>query len=138
MKQDYPNPKNIAATKTMQANRSKNTKPEIKLRRALSSAGIRGYRLHYDVAGRPDIAFVGRKIAVFLHGCFWHRCPYCKLSLPKNNPEYWTAKFARNKERDRTAAKILRSSGWKVLTFWECRLKKNPEKIVEKIAEAIR
>ena len=67
-------------------------------RKTLREIGLSGYRLHWKkAAGRPDIAYPGRKIAIFVHGCFWHRCPYCDLPLPKSHPEFWSEKFKRNK-----------------------------------------
>lgn len=133
----YPKPKNAATTKSMRGNKSKNTKPELAFRAALWAAGLRGYRVHYAKApGRPDIAFVGKKIAIFLHGCYWHRCPYCNLEPPKNNSDYWTKKFAYNKERDERAIRELKALGWKALVFWECRFKKNPAAAIKKVLQA--
>ena len=81
----------------MSANRAKDTKPELLLRQALWQSGHRGYRLHHKkIPGRPDITFVGKKVAIFVHGCFWHRCPKCAYTLPKNNTAFWQAKFDRN------------------------------------------
>jgi len=112
-----------ATRKTMQANRGKNTKPELALRRLLREAGYPGYRLHWKKApGHPDIAYPGRKVAIFVNGCFWHRCPYCQLALPKSNQEYWEAKFAANIQRDSRKAAELRANGWTVMTVWECEL----------------
>ena len=74
--------------------------------------------------GRPDVAFVGRKLAIFVMGCFWHRCPECQMAVPKKNVEYWEAKFARNVERDKRNLEALEAMGWKVLVLWEHQLKK--------------
>lgn len=85
----------------MQANKSKNTKPELKVRKALRKAGLSGYRLHWKkAAGRPDICFPGRRVAIFVNGCFWHRCPHCSLPLPKSNVAFWSAKFERGRYVD--------------------------------------
>jgi len=112
----------------MQGNKSKDTKPELTVRKLLREAGLPGYRLQWKKApGRPDIAFPGRKIAIFVNGCFWHRCPICDLSIPKTNYEYWNEKFQRNVERDKTKIEELEKDGWKVLIVWECELK-NEEK----------
>jgi len=90
----------------MKGNKAKNTKPELLLRKALCSTGIRGYSLNWKkVPGKPDIAFPGKKIAIFVNGCFWHRCPICDLPLPKTNIEFWKNKFIRNVERDRLKTK---------------------------------
>ena len=114
-----------ATRHVMQANKSKNTKPELKVRAALRAAGLPGYRLHWKAApGKPDICYPGRKVAIFVNGCFWHRCPYCALSTPKTNVEFWTAKFARNRARDERDCELLARDGWTVVVIWECRLKK--------------
>ncbi len=114
-----------ATRRVMQANKSKNTKPELKVRHALREAGLPGYRLHWKkCAGRPDICYPGRKIAIFVNGCFWHRCPHCNLSEPKSNVEFWQAKFARNRARDERNYQSLMAQGWTVLVVWECALKK--------------
>lgn len=111
--------------KSMQGNKGSNTKPELLVRRELRRAGLPGYRLHWKKApGHPDIAYPGRKIAIFVNGCFWHRCPYCQPALPKTNTEFWEAKFARNIERDRRDEEALEAAGWRVLVVWECQLKK--------------
>ena len=108
----------------MQANRGKDTKPELLVRAALRTAGLTGYRLHWRKApGRPDVCFVGRRVAILVNGCFWHRCPYCALPSPRSHPEFWRAKFARNRQRDREDLRALVSAGWTVLVVWECRLR---------------
>lgn len=108
----------------MQANRSKNTKPELRVRAALREAGLSGYRIHWKKApGHPDVCFVGRRVAIFVHGCYWHRCPHCDLPLPKSHVEFWEEKFARNRARDARDAAALVEDGWTVLVVWECRLK---------------
>lgn len=118
----------------MQANRGTNTKPELELRRLLREAGYPGYRLHWKKApGRPDIAYPGRRVAVFVNGCFWHRCPHCKPSAPKSNAEFWAAKFEANQERDARKTAELEASGWTVVTVWECEMKRDPREAVARI-----
>lgn len=113
----------------MRSNKSKNTKPEIVFRKALWDKGIRGYRLHWKKApGKPDIAFPGKRIAIFLNGCFWHRCPKCQLSLPKHNLDFWKKKFDRNVERDKEKIEALQQENWKTLVIWECELKADIQK----------
>lgn len=120
----------------MRSNKGKNTKPEVLFRKALWQEGIRGYRLHWKKApGKPDIAFPGKKIATFLNGCFWHRCPKCNLSLPKNNQDFWKNKFARNVERDQEKIVSLKSENWEVLVIWECELKQNMDEQINRVLQ---
>ena len=92
-----PIPVDEKTSKVMRANKGKNTKPELYLRKALWHHGVKGYRLHWKkVPGRPDLAFPGKKIAIFINGCFWHRCPTCNPSTPKSNTKFWTEKFKKN------------------------------------------
>lgn len=129
-----PKPLNETVSKYMRSNKGKNTKPEILFRKALWNAGIRGYRLHWKKApGKPDIAFPGKRIAIFLNGCFWHRCPKCNLSLPKNNRSFWEEKFSRNVERDQEKITALRAENWTVITIWECELKEDISSQVDRI-----
>lgn len=99
----------------------RNTKPEIVVRKALFAAGFR-FRLHRkDLPGRPDVVLPGLRVAVFVHGCFWHAhrgCHYAKI--PASRREFWEAKLAANVERDRRAIDALLSTGWRVLVVWEC------------------
>lgn len=120
----------------MRSNQGKNTKPEVLFRKALWNSGVRGYRLHWKKApGKPDIAFPGKKIAIFLNGCFWHRCPKCNLSLPKNNQDFWKNKFARNVERDQEKIASLKSQNWGVLVIWECELKQNMDEQINRVLQ---
>lgn len=125
-----PVPRREVISKVMSANSSKGTGPELVLRRALREQGIKGYRLYRKgVPGRPDISFGPEKVAIFINGCFWHRCPRCKLPLPGSNKAFWKEKFARNKRRDRLNAKRLQRLGWRVLVFWECEIEKDPKRL---------
>lgn len=104
----------------MQSVKSRNTGPELIVRRLLHGMGYR-YRLHRkDLPGRPDIALISRRKAIFVHGCFWHGhgCP--KGRLPKSRLEYWGKKLDENKKRDRTKQEQLHSQGWRVLVIWQC------------------
>jgi DNA mismatch endonuclease (patch repair protein) len=90
----------------------------------LREAGYPGYRLHWKkVPGHPDIAYPGRRVAIFVNGCFWHRCPHCNPPLPKSNQEFWARKFELNKERDARKIDALKAAGWTVLVVWECDLR---------------
>lgn len=128
-----------AVRHSMQGNRSKNTKPELLMRHALRERGLTGYRLQWKGAsGRPDVAFPGRRVAVFVHGCFWHRCPYCHPSEPRSNVEFWQAKFERNQQRDQRNIHELVERGWTVVVVWECRLKKQRlRRTVEAVAAEV-
>lgn len=113
-----------ATRHVMQANRSKNTKPELLVRRALREAGLPGYRLHRKgVPGHPDVCYVGRRVAIFVNGCYWHHCPHCQLPMPKSNVDFWRAKFERNRARDARDRVALVEQGWTVVVVWECQLK---------------
>jgi len=128
-----------AIKKSMKGNKRANTKPELLVRQCLRAAGLTGYRLEWKVPGKPDIAFPGRKIAIFVNGCFWHRCPKCNPSQPKRNVEFWEAKFRRNVERDRAAVTALTQMGWTPITIWECELKKDRiDATMEKVIEQVR
>ena len=104
--------------------KGRDTTPELKVRRALTALGAR-YRLNRkDLPGSPDVVMPGRRLAIFVHGCFWHGHDCARGSrVPKANREYWTAKVARNVARDQRAAQALLDQGWRVETIWECDLK---------------
>jgi DNA mismatch endonuclease (patch repair protein) len=113
-----------ARSRIMRAVKGRDTKPEIAVRRLAHRLGYR-FRLHRpDLPGRPDLAFPGRKAAIYVNGCFWHGHA-CKRGarVPKANRSYWTAKIARNMERDRVSLRRLRSLGWRGLVIWECAIK---------------
>lgn len=105
---------------------SRDTKPEMMVRRLVHGMGFR-YRLHArSLPGKPDLVFVGRKKVIFVHGCFWHRhgSKKCKLArLPKSRLEFWRPKLEKNRDRDRHTKMELSRLGWEVLTIWECELK---------------
>lgn len=108
----------------MRAIRSADTKPEMAVRRLLRSIGFCGYRLHRrDLPGRPDIAFLGRRKAIFVHGCFWHGHD-CREGTrkPRTKQEYWTAKISGNQERDARHYEQLTEQGWNIMIIWECEI----------------
>lgn len=108
--------------------RSKATEPEMKVRRAAHSMGLR-FRLHRkDLPGTPDLTFPRHRLALFVHGCFWHGHG-CKRggAGPKSNVGYWGPKIERTRARDATARKNLEASGWRVEAFWECELNSDEE-----------
>jgi DNA mismatch endonuclease Vsr len=104
--------------------RSKNTKPEMVVRRFLHGLGYR-YRLHQKgLPGAPDLVFPSRRTIIFIHGCFWHGHEGCKVAhQPESRSAYWAEKFEGNKARDRRNEQALRGAGWNVVTVWECETK---------------
>jgi DNA mismatch endonuclease (patch repair protein) len=118
----------------MRAVKSTDTGPELVVRKALWRAGLR-YRLHAKaLPGKPDVIFPSKRIALFVHGCFWHGHAGCsRHRIPKTRTDYWTAKIACNQTRDDQAVVALDALGWTVLIVWECEIKKT-----EKLDELIR
>lgn len=122
-----------ARRRIMRANKGKDTKPELTLRLRLHRLGYR-YRLHpKGIPGRPDIAFPGRRKAIFVHGCFWHAHDGCpQANVPRTRADYWLPKLAANKERDRRKEAELVAQGWEVATVWECDLA-HPGEVLSRI-----
>ena len=104
--------------------KSRDTTPELKVRKALTALGAR-YRLHRaDLPGKPDIVMPGRRLAIFVHGCFWHGHDCARGSrVPKDNRDYWVGKVGNNRARDARSREALAALGWRVETIWECDLK---------------
>ena len=118
-------------SRNMSRIRSEDTKPEMIVRRALWHAGFR-YRLHRkDLPGHPDIVMAGRRIVIFVQGCFWHAHEGCKkATVPSSRREYWLPKLERNRRRDQEAKEALLTAGWRVLWVWECALSKKAQREV--------
>ena len=123
---------------SMKGNRGKGTGPEERLIAALKSRGVRGFLCNArGLPGRPDLVFAKSKLVVFIHGCFWHRCPYHRWMLPKSNTEYWRLKFKLNQERDKRKERELQEVGWRVLIVWECEIHERLQVCVERVRGAV-
>lgn len=118
--------------------RSSNTQPELAVRKLLHALGYR-FRLHRrDLPGKPDIVLPRLRLAIFVHGCFWHQHPGCGLaSKPKTRQDYWGPKLASNVSRDAVSQDRLRSLGWRVAVIWECDARK-PETLLNSVQSALR
>jgi DNA mismatch endonuclease (patch repair protein) len=104
--------------------KGRDTTPELTVRRLLTALGVR-YRLHRkDLPGKPDIVMAGRRLAIFVHGCFWHGHDCARgARVPKANRDYWLGKVGRNRQRDGVSRAALEAAGWRVETIWECEMK---------------
>ena len=121
----------IMASVRAQGNRS----TELALGSMLWKSGLRGYRKHWRVEGRPDFAWPSLNIAVFVDGCFWHGCRWhCRM--PQGNRRYWQEKISRNAARDRTTNRLLRRTGWRVVRLWQHSLK-DSDLVVRSIKSAL-
>jgi DNA mismatch endonuclease (patch repair protein) len=119
--------------KMMSRIKGKDTGPELALRSAAWAIGLR-YRLHYRIGRtRPDMVFIGKRVAVFVDGCFWHGCPR-HSTAPKNNREFWKQKLERNQERDTQNTKWLEAEGWRVLRYWEHDIEASPTACAHRLA----
>ena len=124
-----------ARSERMSRVKSRDTKPELKLRKLVWGLGYRYRTNRQDVAGKPDIAFIGRKRAIFLHGCFWHRhdCP-AGTRRPKSHLDFWERKFSNNIRRDEIVAQKLEAAGWRALVIWECEMS-YPAHVADRVRE---
>ena len=121
----------------MRGNRSRDTKPELLLRRALWAAGVRGYRVHRKgLPGSPDVTFGPARVAVFVDGCFWHGCPRC-YKAPKTRSEFWRNKVETNRTRDARDAGLLEATDWLVLRVWECELTADVDAVVATVVRVV-
>lgn len=101
---------------------------ERRFRSALWAAGARGYRVQSRLPGRPDVVFPKERIAIFVHGCFWHGCATCSLPRPRQNAQFWAAKLAANTARDAVAVERLRELGWDVIKVWEHEIRQDADR----------
>ena len=120
----------------MQAIRAKGNKStELKMVKLFRENNITGWRRHLPLPGKPDFTFRKEKLALFVDGCFWHRCPKCYRE-PKTNAEFWKNKIENNVKRDRRVTSELKQAGWSVLRLWECQLKK-PQRFLTRIQKKL-
>ena len=124
-------------SRIMRAVRRRDTPPELAVRKALHAMGLR-FRLHRtDLPGTPDVVLPRWRVALFVHGCFWHRHPGCpKATVPKSNRAYWESKFAANVARDARVSSELEEMGWKVVVIWECETR-DPERLAFTLRERL-
>ncbi|MYB39945.1 DNA mismatch endonuclease Vsr [Candidatus Saccharibacteria bacterium] len=116
--------------------KSRDTIPELTVRRALYQKGYR-YRIHYDIDGKPDIAFPRAKLAIFVHGCFWHQHG-CKYTYrPRTRKKFWNDKLNKNITRDAQVAVKLRDRGWASITVWDCEIKRTPSQVMGRLVQII-
>lgn len=115
---------------------SKNTKPELMFRKAVWGQGIRGYRLHAKLPGKPDLFFPKKRVAIFIDGCFWHHCPDCFVR-PKSNNDYWDKKIERNTNRDVEVNKSLQNDSITVVRLWEHEVKKSLDKSLARVESVL-
>ena len=126
------NQSSLTRSEQMSRIRGRDTKPEILLRRLLWGRGFR-YRVHFKTpAGRADLAFVGKRVAVFVDGCFWHGCPDHYVT-PRSSRDFWATKLRTNVQRDQRQTQVLRDAGWTVLRFWEHEVAEDPEAVASSI-----
>jgi DNA mismatch endonuclease, patch repair protein len=119
--------------------KSKNTKPEVRVRSALHGLGYR-FRLHRkELPGKPDIVLPKHRTIIFVHGCFWHQHYGCKRAkVPRRNAGYWGPKLRRNAERDEEARRRLQEQGWRVLILWECEIPRRRDELRQVLTRALR
>lgn len=113
-----------------------NASTELRLVQLFREHGIKGWRRHLNLPGRPDFAFPRLRVVIFADGCFWHRCPRCHW-VPSSNTDYWLPKLERNVLKDREANRALRQRGWMVVRIWEHQLKQHPQLVAARIRKAI-
>jgi len=118
--------------------RGTDTRPELTVRRLAHRMGLRFRLYRKDLPGKPDLVFPRHRLAVFVHGCFWHRHSGCKrATMPATRTDFWSAKFSATTARDAEQQRRLEDDGWRVLTLWECELK-DEDRIVSLLAGACR
>ncbi len=126
-------------SRMMSGIRGRDTKPELQVRRYLHAAGYRFRLFRKDLPGRPDIVLPGRKVVIFVHGCFWHGHVGCPLfRVPKTRTEFWVNKIEQNARRDQAAIHQLLADRWRVAVVWECALRSDEQRALNAVVEFIR
>jgi DNA mismatch endonuclease (patch repair protein) len=114
-----------------------NISTELKIAGILRDAGVKGWRRHLPLPGRPDFTFLQQKVCIFVHGCFWHDCPRCR-KRSSTRPEYWAEKIGVNRSRDLRVSRELRRRGYKVIVIWECTLRrKYPQVAISRLLRSL-
>jgi len=113
-----------------------NLSTELRLITIFRAAGIKGWRRHSSLIGRPDFTFPKQRTTIFVDGCFWHGCPRCQ-KIAKSNLDYWLPKISRNQQRDRQVSRKLRAMGWSVIRIWECQLTE-PTRVIARVQSKLR
>lgn len=126
-----PPSRSMAVSRSMKSNRRSGTKPELILSRLLRKKLVSN-----NLPGQPDFIYPRARVAIFVQGCFWHRCPIHGRTIPRTNTEFWQRKFNRNEERDRLNKEELEAMGWRVLVVWEHEIKENRYRVAERIRRA--
>ena len=128
-----PHAKSLSVSRSMKSNKASGTNPEVVLSMHLKKRLVKS-----DLPGSPDFVYPKARLAVFVHGCFWHRCPVHSRKIPRTHEAFWKRKFARNIERDRLNRDELESMGWKVMEIWEHEVKADPRGCAERIRAEVR
>lgn len=129
----------IERSENMRRIRSANTKPELLLRRALHAMGFRYQLQKHDLPGRPDVCFARQRVAIFVHGCFWHQHSGCvEASKPKSNTDYWAKKLAGNVARDKRNIENLSALGYEVVVCWECEIESDVKTLARQIGRLLK
>ena len=122
----------------MRGIRSRDTKPELLVRKGLHAKGFRYVLGGRGLPGRPDLVFPSKGAVIFVNGCFWHRHPRCRFAyVPKTRTNFWLTKFEDNVRRDHLQRTQLRKLGWRVITVWECDLRADCERVIEELSLAL-
>lgn len=123
----------VQRSRCMSRIRSRDTKPELVLRRALFQRGLR-FRVRTTLKGKPDVVFTRARLSIFVDGCFWHGCPEHGTN-PKSNSSYWDAKLARNRERDAEVTAALEAEGWEVVRYWDHDIRNDVDRVTNEIVD---